>query len=169
MAAKYLLWVTAAAACSTTRPAAPEAPDAGVDGWQCTSRLTYTPVTITGTSPLGSLDVFHYAAAGYFDGFCPPAYEIYFTTDGIDQICTTGPDMRLGVKGPFTSPGSNAAEAAIHNLHEATTDHVTFEATQLDQPDAMPPHIIGHFVSHDPGWSFDISVDLTSQFSNTCI
>jgi hypothetical protein len=50
------------------------------------------------------------------------------------------------------------------------TDNVTFEATQLDPPDATPPRIVGHFVSHDdPAWSFDIAVDLISQFQSDCL
>lgn len=31
-----------------------------------------------------------------------------------------------------------------------------------------PRRIIGRFVSNDPSWSFDITLDLVSQFSDTC-
>jgi len=61
------------------------------------------------------------------------------------------------------------AYAYIENMNDTMTQQVTFEATQLDDPSVASPRIVGHFVSSDPAWSFDIAIDLTSQFNDTCI
>lgn len=147
--------------------AAPDAPPIPAGGEPCEwlSSLEYTPVTLTGTSPTGSLDGFHYAFAAFTS--CGPAYEIDFTPTATGPQGLE-PSLRLWIMWPFTATGTNRA-MALHAYPEAMTDMVTFEATQLDGLEAAPPHIIGHFVSHDPGWTFDISVDLTSQCISSCI
>jgi hypothetical protein len=153
------------AACSS-KPA--EVPDAAVDADNCATTLSFTPVTVTGTSPRGALDIFHYAYAGYISGDCPEAYLINFTPTPTDPVCSTA-QLQLAIYPPFTANGSNMASASWPIWSDAMTQNVTFEATQLDLPDAMAPRIQGHFVSHDPAWSFDIPVDLTSQWSEACI
>jgi hypothetical protein len=153
------------AACSS-KPA--ETPDATVDALDCTPQFTYTPVTVTGTSPHGSLDTFHYASAGYADGFCQPSYIVDFTPDGLDPLCTGKPDLQLSVLAPFSASGTNSAWVMLYDPRQSFTMNATFEATQLDEPSSTPAHITGHFVSHDPAWSFDIAVDLTSQYTNDC-
>jgi hypothetical protein len=135
---------------------------------ECSSTTVFTPVTVTGSSPGASLDVFRYASAGFVDGFCPDAYLIDFTTDQVTPICGRLPWLQLAIYAPFNRTGTHRASASLENPSQQT-DHVTFEATELDPPDATPPHIVGHFVSHDPAWSFDIAVDLTSQYATTCI
>jgi hypothetical protein len=168
MVAKYVLWVAVAAACSNEHAQAPDAAvlDAAAD---CTALAASTPLTVAGSSPQGSLDGFHYASAVYIAGTCPAAYVITVTQDGLDPACTREPSLVLTIFAPFTAPGSDRAEASVFAPQQVATDQVTFEATQLDPPDAATSHITGHFVSHDPAWSFDISVDLASQSSSECI
>jgi len=146
-----------------------EVVDAAPDVTSCPSTTEFTPVTVTGVSPGGSLDVFHYAYAGFVTGSCPDAYVINFTPTELEPSCTPAPWLQLTIFAPFTTTGTNQARASVTALHEETTDNVTFEATVIDPPDARPPHIVGHFVSHDAAWSFDISVDLTSRSATTCI
>jgi hypothetical protein len=166
MAVKYLVWVAAAAACSKTPAEMPA--DAAVDAIDCTAEAPSMPATISGSSPRGSLDIFHYVSVGHVDGFCTESYVLDFTTDGLAPSCTGGPTLYLYVLAPFQASGSNAGSATLVDGNPTSTDKVAFEATQLDPPDATTPHIIGHFVSNDPAWSFDIPVDLTSQYSKTC-
>jgi hypothetical protein len=128
----------------------------------------FTPLTVAGTSPRGSLDVFHYAYAGFVTGFCPDAYEINLMPTATQPVCSTA-WLQLAIYAPFTANGANVASASWPVWSDAMTNNVTFEATQLDAPDAMPAHIVGRFVSHDPAWSFDIAVDLTSQWSSGCL
>ena len=146
-----------------------EVVDAAPDVASCPSSSVFTPITVTGMSPGGSLDVFHYAHAGFVTGFCQDAYLINFTATEIEPPCAPAPWLQLAIFAPFTTTGTNRASATLPALDQARTDNVTFEATELDPPDAMPPHIVGHFVSHDVAWSFDIAVDLTSQSSTDCI
>lgn len=160
------LWVVVVLAACSSKPA--EVPDAAVDADNCPTTLTFTPVTITGTSPRGSLDQFHYAYAGFVSGFCPDAYLINFTPTEREPVCSTA-WLQLSINAPFTATGSNMASASWPIWSDAMTSNVTFEATQLDMPDAMAPRIMGHFVSHDPAWSFDIAVDMTSQWSSGCL
>jgi hypothetical protein len=129
--------------------------------------LVFTPVTVTGTSPHGPLDAFHYAYAGFISGDCPDAYLIDLTPTEQEPVCSTA-WLELAIYPPFAA-GSNQASAALPIYSDGMTQNVTFEATQLDTPDAMPARIVGHFVSHDPAWSFDIPVDLTSQWSEGCL
>jgi hypothetical protein len=70
---------------------------------------------------------------------------------------------------PFGVAGDHTASVRICNVSDVYTDQVTFTATQLDPPSAAPPRIVGHFVSNEPAWSFDILIDLASQLSTTCI
>jgi hypothetical protein len=153
------------AACSS-KPA--ELPDAAVDAYDCAPPAPPTQVRVTGASPLGALDTYRYANVGYASGFCPESYVIDITPDGVGPQCATR-ELQLAVLQPFASTGSNAVAVTQYgDQRTASTMNVTFEATQLDQPDASPAHIIGHFVSHDLAWSLDLAVDLTSQYSNDC-
>jgi hypothetical protein len=157
--------VPAVTACSSSSVVADAAParDPGTG---------YTPVTITGTSPQGPLDIFHYARAGYVDGFCPEGYLITITPRPASVICYdcyNDPRFMLGVSPPFGVGGPHAAFASVDDGHINFTENVTFEPTQLDVPTAPSPRITGRFVSNDPLWSFDITVDLVSQFSDPCI
>jgi hypothetical protein len=145
-----------------------ETADAAPDVVNCPSTTVFTPVAVSGTSPQGSLDVFHFASAGFVTGFCPDAYLITFTPAQLDPSCVTAPWLQLSIPAPFSTTGPNAAGAILPNTNDGTSN-VTFEATELDQPDAMVPRIAGHFVSHDPAWSFDIAVDLTSQSFDDCL
>jgi hypothetical protein len=163
----FAVVVVLVAACGSTKPV--EFADAASDSVYCPSMTVFTPVTVSGRSPQGSLDEFHYASAGFVTGFCPNAYVIDFTPQQLDPTCTVAPWFQLEVLAPFMSTGTNRAAATLSAERNSYTQQVTFEATQLDTPDAMPPHIVGHFVSYDPAWSFDIAVDITSQFSDDCI
>lgn len=145
----------------------PDAAPIPAGGERCDwlSSFEYTPVTVTGTSPAGSLDDLHYAFAAFTS--CGPAYSITFVpTASAPQGLE--PSLRLSIMWPFTATGTNRAQA-FHEYPVAMTDKVTFEATQLDDLDAAPPHIVGHFVANEDGWSFDIAVDLTSQCRSGCI
>jgi hypothetical protein len=160
-----LVLFTLVAACSSSGHKTPPGPDAYV----CQTATMFTPVTVSGTSPGGSLDVFHYAAAGFVTGSCPDAYLINFTPTPADPTCAPAPWLQLAIYAPFTAMGSNVASATLPDMSTAMTSNVSFEATQLDPADATRPHIVGHFVSHDPAWSFDIAVDLISEFSDDCL
>jgi hypothetical protein len=163
-------------ACSSPAPAVADAAvDVAVDTDPCASPYVFTPVTVTGTTPRGSLDIFHYAYAGHT--ICGPeaggdAYGVEFSPNQREPDCSSE-ILELWIFAPYSTTGTSAAAAFITVEPSAVTDgtdQVTFEATQLDPPDATPPHIIGHFVSHNPVWSFDIAVDLISQFdSYVCI
>jgi hypothetical protein len=142
--------------------------DASADAPPCSSTTVFTPVTVTGTSPGGSLDGFHYAFAGFVTGFCPTSYLINVTPDQVTPFCALVPWLQLAVYAPFNRTGTHRASASLPNTSQQT-DNVSFEATELDPADATPPHIVGHFVSHDPAWAFDIAIDLTSQSSTNCI
>ena len=88
----------------------------------------------------------------------------------MDPACASAPPaLEIDIFAPFSATGTNRAQALLNTTTDSMTDNVTFEATQLDPADAMSPHIVGHFVSHDAAWSFDIAVDLTSQVSSYCI
>lgn len=160
-------------ACSSPAPAAA---DAALDADPCASPYVFTPVTVTGSTPRGSLDSFRYAFAGH--SHCPPGgllndgYAVEFSPNERDPNCASQ-ILELWIYAPYSTTGTNAGAAVITVEPSALTDwtdKVTFEATQLDPPDATPPHIVGHFVSHDASWTFDIAVDLISQFDNTvCI
>jgi len=140
---------------------------AGEDAWVCTSPV-FTPATVTGTSPGGSLDGFRYAYAGFVTGFCPSSYLVNFTPDQVGPDCALVPWLQLAIDTKATGAGTHGASASLPNL-SLFTDQVTFEATTLDPPNATTPHIVGRFVSHDPAWTFDIAVDVTSQFSTNCL
>jgi hypothetical protein len=162
-------WFAAFAGCTAARDAAPvDAEAAAPDASSCPANAMFTPVTVTGTSPSGSLDVFHYAYAGYATGFCAEQYLIHVAAAQADPSCADAPGLLLAIFAPFTTTGTNRASASLPDVNERT-ERVTFEATKLDLPDATPPHIAGRFVSQDPAWSFDIAIDLTSQSSTTCL
>jgi len=164
------------AACSSSPGASPDAAnhvtiDAAIDADRCASAYALAPVTLTGTSPRGSLDSFHYAVAGYVS--CPDSgaedgYTVAFVPSktALDCADTT---LVLSIFAPSSMAGTHAAKAVLSPPPSVLTDMVTFEATQLDPPSGMPSHIVGHFVSHDPAWSFDLPVDLTTQFSSSCL
>jgi hypothetical protein len=125
------------AACSS-KPA--EVPDAAVDADSCASTtLVFTPVTVTGTSPHGPLDAFHYAYAGFISGDCPDAYLIDLTPTEQEPVCSTA-WLELAIYPPFAA-GSNQASAALPIYSDGMTQNVTFEATRLDTPDAMPSSV----------------------------
>lgn len=172
MAFRSLGWLIVLSACSPRAAAvADAAPDVAPDVDYCASPYVFTPVTVTGTSPRGSLDIFHYAVAGY--GGCPDggmdySYVVEFTPVELDPNCASTA-LWLWILHPYSTTGTNGALADLSPSPDALTDMVTFEATQLDPPDATPPHIVGHFVSHDPAWSFDIAVDLISQYESHCL
>ena len=163
MVARFAL-VACVLTASCSRPAdvtfdaAPDAP--------CASTPTFVPVTIAGSSPLGPLDdLFHFAFAGYI-GACGGSPDFYNVNVWPTADTCNSPSryLTLSIIAPFAATGASSAAAVLdEDPTGAMTDMVTFEATQLDPPDATPPHIVGHFVSHDPAWSFDIAVDLTSQ------
>jgi len=141
--------------------------DAAPDG-PCASTPTFVPVTIAGTSPLGPFDdEFHFAFAGFVkQGSSPGGLDLYIVNfwPTADTCNEPSAYLDLSIIAPFAATGTSSAVAGLANgATGASTDAVSFEASQLDPPDATPPHIVGHFVSHDPAWSFDIAVDLTSQ------
>jgi hypothetical protein len=173
---RSLGWVTVLAACSPTTGASPDAapdvvPDVAIDADRCASPYTLAPVALTGTSPRGSLDSFHYAVAGYTT--CPDSgmedgYMVAFIPSKIALDCAPT-TLSLWIFTPSSTAGTHAARAILSPPPSVLTDMVTFEATQLDPPGATPSHIVGRFVSRDPAWAFDLPVDLTTQFSASCL
>ena len=151
------------AACSSRST---QTPDAAA----CVSNLQLTPIIVNGTSPGGSLDVFRYTYAAFVGGDCGDAYHVHFLPAAVDPVCASAPPvMEIDIVGPFSTTGTHRARALLITGTTSMTDEVTFEATQLDPPDALSPRIVGRFVSHDAAWSFDIAVDLTSQGSSYCL
>lgn len=148
-----------------TAPALPDAaaptPDAPYVDRSCHD-VNLTPIAITGTSPVGSLDKYKFAMVGYVTGFCQPSYVINLRPD---DLGTCDPWGQLYIPYGF-GPGSHPA--SIQDGGD-TTSNVTFEATALDEPMAGSAHVTGHFVSHDPAWSFDIAVDLIDSVDTDCI
>lgn len=155
------------AAC--TRPA-DTAVDAAPEDASCYSSYTFTPVSVTGTSPLGPLDMFHVAFAVLMTGPCMNGdyYLIDFAQTPMDYGCSPF-SLQMTISPPLAATGTSSASAIVGNGPAgATTDAVSFEASGLDPPDATPPHIVGRFVSHDPAWSFDFAVDFTVLETSVC-
>jgi hypothetical protein len=161
--AVVLAVVLAVPACSSSPAAVADAASA------CGPDTVFTPVTITGTSSQGSLDIFHYATAGHVDGFCPDEYLISITPRPASFPCYGDPVFVLTISPPYGVGGPHAATASINDGHISSAKNVTFEPTQLDSPTAPLPRITGRFVSNDPPWSFDITLDLVSRYSSTCL
>jgi hypothetical protein len=155
--------VLAVTACSSSPAAVADAAPA------CDPDTVFTPVTITGMSPDGSLDIFHYATAAHVDGFCPDEYLISITPRQASFVCYGDPVFMLTISPPFGVGGPHAATASINDGHISSTNNVTFEPTQLDSPTTPLPRIFGRFVSDDPPWSFDITLGLISRFNSTCL
>jgi hypothetical protein len=152
------------AACGSNEHAAA---DAAADAPACDSIGTYEPIAITGTSPNGSLDSFRFVRAGHTSGDCPDAYVIVLGTDA-DPDCSGSPTLIFTVLAPFDGTSLQTQVTQSSPIY-STTNQVTFEVTQLDAPTEPTPRIIGHLVSHDPAWVFDIAVDLTSQYDLSCL
>jgi hypothetical protein len=175
VAFRSLGWLFVLSACSTRTAAVVDAaPDVAPDADPCASPYVLTPIAVAGTSPRGPFDIFHYVAAGHVN--CPDAgiidaYGVYFFESEIEPNCASSA-LTLWIMAPY-STGTNDGRAVITVQPGALTDwtdKVTFEATQLDPPDATSPHIVGHFVSQpDPVWSFDVAVDLISQVQASCL
>ena len=173
---RLLGWSLLVTACSSHTAAVVDADrDATPNVDPCAAPYPLTPVTVSGTSPRGSLDIYHYAAAWHLD--CPDAgvvdaYLVGFVPSELGPSCASTA-LTLFVFPPYSTTGTHRAQATETVEPSAVTDatdNVTFEATQLDPPDAMPPHIRGRFVSHgDPAWSIDVAVDLISAAQASCL
>jgi hypothetical protein len=92
----------------------------------CDPGTVFTPISVTGTSPVGSLDIFHYATAGCATGFCPDAYVIQLTPSQADFTCYGDPHLLLSIYPPFHPSGTHMAYAYIENMHDTMTQQVTF-------------------------------------------
>lgn len=158
-----------AACSSTSHPSRPDA--AAPSDAPCPPDDTvYSPITVSGTSPFGSLDdTYHYAVAGHLSGFCIDSYRIDVTPTRQSPTCNQDPWLELVILTPQDAANPYGAAANLVRDADGNTTMVEFQATQLDPPDAQSPRIAGHFISTDPAWTFDIAVDLTSQYNDGCI
>jgi len=160
------LAVVVVAACSSSPGAVADAPSADAPSTGCDPGSGFTPVTVTGTSPVGPLDIFHYATAHFVSGDCSDQYLIAFTPHAANAACYGDPTLEFSIGPPFEQTGPHPALVFIDSVHSAETFDVTFDATVLDPPSATPPHLVGRFTTTDPAWAFDIAIDLTSQLGN---
>lgn len=126
-----------------------------------------TPVSITGSSPAGLIDRYHfaYATAGFSD--CADEIDVHFV---VDDQGTCLPQLDLGVGSPFMSPGSQAAWAYLSGSESAGAPSVTFDATRLvgAENGQSSPYIAGRFHASAAGWAFDIDVDMPAQPQAGC-
>lgn len=145
------------AACSPGARAQPDAAvvaDASPDAAPYCDKVDLAPIAVSGTTPGGTLDGFHFASARFSSNCYPDGWAIILWYDDAPD-CSRTVTLRIPFQnGGVTSPGSNPAEAIVDGNY---TNNVTFEATTLDA-DAL--HIAGRFVSHDPAWTFDVPVDM---------
>jgi hypothetical protein len=144
-------------------PIADAAPDAPV------INAHTVPISVTGSTPLGTLDAFGYAQL-YYD-YCSNSFKLVLTTT---RLFDFEPRIELDVPFPETTPDpvtgplpasvsamrweSNYGWRSIGN----TTD-VTFDAAPLDPPGTSSARMVGTFKSTAPGWMLAFHVDLTFE------
>lgn len=155
------------AACGSNDPPA-VVPDAApiFDDAEACNAPPLAPIAITGSSPNGPLDDFKFFAAGWAGGGCSEGYTIAFRTT--DMPCAPGPSLSFATWPPYT-PGSSQILVTLSGPPYITTNQATFEASQLDEPTVAMPRLVGHLVSHDPAWVFDIAIDTTSRSYTVCL
>lgn len=128
----------------------------------------YLPISITGTSPDGPLDRFRFVRAGHTDGGCSDVYVLDLRTAPPDASCSVGPSLSFDIVAPYDAPSIQTI-ATLSTTSYYSTNQVWFDVTQLDPPTVPMGRIAGHLVSHDPAWTFDIAIDLISQYNLTCL
>jgi len=163
---RALLVTFAIAAChSPARPDdfVPFVDASAVDAWQSQPQ-PFDPITATGYTPAGSLDVFHYAQAYYL---CR-SYGVILTQTMACSTCTADRWSSFKFAFPFdaTGPGSGSFQATVSDYASTTsldyTEQASFEATVVDPPLGDSPHLVGRFVANGAGWSIDLPIDLHS-------
>jgi hypothetical protein len=131
----------------------------------------YTPIAVSGTTPSGPLEMFHYLAALRYAGSCLERYEIVLTPTMGGAYCQTDV-LHLFIEGPFetTSVGDGTFAGSAYfdgsyDRHRASvaTDQITFEVRAVDPPSQPNPRVSGRFVSKAAGWSIDLPVDLVAS------
>lgn len=151
------------AACSSS-PRAESPPDAAPDADVYCDKADAVPIALTGTTtPGGTLDDLHFATARHGSLCGDGKWDVYLWADA-GAACPQGAMLTM-IDNGGSVPGSFPAEALLADAEQTTM--VTFEATALDRtlPNA---HLTGRFVSHDPAWTFDIAVDMDTDFDNSC-
>jgi hypothetical protein len=158
------------AACgSSTEPAASDAPlPMDAPDTHCDLFGEFLPIVITGTSPAGPLDPFRFVRASHSEGGCSDAYGIALITAPPEDGCLFGPTLSFMISAPYDQPSIQTI-TTLSTTDYYSTNQVWFEVTQLDPPTVPMGRIQGHFVSHDPAWTFDIAVDLISQYNTSCL
>jgi hypothetical protein len=156
------------AACDPAPQAAPDAsepadarPDASL------IREHVVPVSVSGSTPLGTLEAFTFAEAYY--NYCFDDYVIDFrTTNLYDQepyIEIVIPLSETTVQ-PVLGPLPASASAYRWDQQRGWTslgwtDQVTFDAQPLDPPSLPSARIAGTVSTTVPGWTLGFHVDLT--------
>ena len=132
------------------------------------------PFSATGTTPAGPIDELKLIRARYLGEWCGYEYEIQIVRSLDIDSAPEGPHLLLLFQFPkdTTSPqtGTFAARAKVEDETGlvAYTEMVTLDAERVDPSGQAEPHIVGRFVSSDPGWSLDFRVDVVSQYSTIC-
>jgi hypothetical protein len=169
--------VTVLAGCTPVRDRATDAtaPDAASpDATGCPDDVVYQPIALTGSTPAGPLEAYHYVHARYAGAWCGESYQVEFTPTMARDNCTSDAFLVLGFGFPAGSEqmqtGELAGYADVTSWPNtlANTGQITFEVERVDPPLGPTPHVVGRFVSRARGWSIDLPVDLVSQFGYAC-
>jgi hypothetical protein len=135
--------------------------DASTIDASCVSNDMFEPITATGFSPAGPLDVYHYTHTYWSCGM----YVVELLPTTMARGCS--PDRALvwsfGFSRETIQPAMGTFSATAEDTPGWSTIEASFEATSVDPPTAASPQLIGRFVANAPGWSIDLSIDVHAQ------
>lgn len=132
------------------------------------------PFSVSGTTPLGSADVFHYIHARYASHWCGYKYQIELTRTELRD--NASPDPYLMIEVPMAvdavDPLEGEVDATVFVSSATTTLAVAaggvFQATVVDPPSVDNARVSGRVIVNEAGWDLDFAVALTSRGSFTC-